>query len=159
MAKFGTFKFGKAKYGSEIRYIYDRTTTDLINDTEKAYINYWDLNRIEQRMKELNDVLNDNSYTVYIITKTDWIKQISTDNLSNFPLLSQLQRLHDNEESLIDNFYTYPTTPKLPETFENLDISKMNDIEKILYDLHLLVTTMIKNYRYCGTFESGEEYI
>ena len=38
--------------------IYDRTYQDLVNETDKAYISYTDLNRIEESVKYLSDILN-----------------------------------------------------------------------------------------------------
>ena len=152
MAKYGSFRYGTVKYGSDTPYIFDRNSLDILNNTDKCYVNYTDLNRIETRMKELSNMLNDEAYVNTIISKTNWIKQIGTNDLSNFPLFTQLKRLHDNEEKLISAFYTHPTTPKLPDTLENLTIYGLNDVVKILYDLYVLVLSMKKSFNYCGDY-------
>ena len=157
MAKYGTFKYGTAKYGiGDILYVFDRNLTDVVNDTQKAYLNYFDLNRIETRMQELTNLMNKYGYVNHIITKTNWIKQISSNDLSNFPILSELKRIHDNEQTLMDSLYVYTSTPLLPNNIENLTIYNVNDIEKILYHLHLIIKSIENTFIYCGTVECGE---
>ena len=156
MAKYGTFRYGEGVYGEEVLYIFDRNSTDLLNDTQKAYLNYFDLNRIETRMQELTNLMNKYGYVNHIITKTNWIQQISSNDLSNFPILSELKRIHDNEQTLMDSFYVYPSTPLLPNNIENLTIYNVNDIEKILYHLHLIIKSIENTFVYCGAVECGE---
>ena len=56
MAEYGTVKYGTAKYGNngdkDILWLFYRTVNDILNDTDRNYINYIDLNRIESRMQE-----------------------------------------------------------------------------------------------------------
>ena len=61
--------------------------------------------------------------------KTDWIKQTGTNEIINFPLKAQIDRIRNNLQILIKSYYTYTSTPNLPDTFENLDIYKINDNE------------------------------
>ena len=160
MAKYGTVKYGTAKYGNngdkDILWLFYRTINDVLNDTDRNYINYFDLNRIETRMQELTNLMNKYRYANDIITKTNWIQQISSNDLSNFPILSELKRIHDNEQALMDSFYVYPSTPLLPNNIENLTIYDVNDIEKILYHLHLIIKSIENTFIYCGTVECGE---
>lgn len=159
MAKYNTFKYGTAVYGGDALWIFYRTVNDLLNETNLAYINYTDLNRIENRMKELTEQLNKYKYSNHIITKTNWKKQTSTNELTNIPLKTELIRIKNNLDILVDSYYIFTTTPPLPNSLENLTIFTANNIEKILYDLHLLIKQMINSYKYCGTFNCGEEYI
>ena len=157
MAKYGNFKYGTAKYGDgDILWVFYRTVNDILNDTDRNYINYTDLNRIESRMQELTEQLNQYKYTNNIETKTDWVKQESTEEITNFPLKTQIDRIRNNLQILIQSYYTYPSTPNLPDTFENLDIYKINDVEKILYDLHIIIKSIENTFIYCGTVECGE---
>lgn len=157
MAKYGSFKYGEMPYGSQTPWIYLRKQSDIDNDTDLAYVNYWDLNRIETRMQELSDKLNSYAYVQNIVTKKDWMKQSDVEDLTNIPTLAHLQRMHTNLAKLIEAYYVYSDTPALPETFENLTVFKMNDIEKILHDLHYTIKDMQIRFRECGTFECGEE--
>lgn len=159
MAKYGTIKYGTAKYGTngdeDILWLFYRTVNDILNDTDRNYINYIDLNRIENRMQELTEQLNQYKYTNNIKTKTDWVKQTGTNDLTNFPLKTQIDRIRNNLQILIKSYYTYPLTPNLPDTFENLDIYKINDIENILYDLCLMIKNMEKDFKKCGLLLCG----
>ena len=159
MAKYGTVKYGTAKYGNngdkDILWLFYRTVNDILNDTDRNYINYIDLNRIESRMQELTEQLNQYKYTNNIETKTNWVKQTGINDLTNFPLKIQIDRIRNNLQILIQSYCTYQSTPNLPDTFENLDIYKINDIEKILYDLHIIIKNMKKDFRRCGLVLCG----
>lgn len=158
MAKYGEFLYGTAFYGSgDVLWIFNRTQKDLTDDTDLAYINYWDLNRIETRMAELRDYFNYYMYAVNIDLKNDWEKVDETNFTTNTPTIEHLDRLHTSEQRLMNAFFVYPTTPLLPATFEYLDIYGMNDIEKILYDLDLMFLSMVDNFRECDTFNCGED--
>ena len=159
MAKYGTFKYGTAKYGNngdeDILWLFYRTVNDILNDTDRNYINYKDLNRIETRMQELTNELNKYKYMNHITTKTDWIKQTSTNEIANFPMKTQIDRIINNLKILMDSYYIYTDTPQLPNTLENATIYKINDIEKILYDLHMLIKNMKKDFKLCGLYLCG----
>lgn len=137
--------------------IFNRTVTDLKNCTDKAYINYWDLNRIEECIKDLSEQLNNYMYCQNTTVKTDWGKQTAISDMTNIPTLEHIERIRNNMQLLIAAFFVYSTTPKLPDTFEKLTIYTANDVEKILYDLHLATESMISNFRECNTFYCGEE--
>ena len=157
MPKYGEFLYGETQYGSEQLWIYNRKQSDLKNNTKKAFINYQDLNRIETRMSELTALLNQYLYVQSITTKTDWEKVTNSNFATNTPTLSHINRLHDNEQKLINAFFVYPTTPTLPVTFEYLDIYRMNNVEKILRDLYMMVLDMVSYFRECDTFYCGED--
>lgn len=156
MAKYGGFKYGtNVKYGGNILWIYDRSVTDIINDTEKAYINYTDLNRIEIRMKELMQQLNTAGYKNKITTKTNWIKPVSTTTMDNIPNEEHLDRIRNNLITLIDTYYKYRTTPTTPNTLKYATIYTINDVEKILYDMHRIIQDMKNDYKKCGLLLCG----
>ena len=73
MAKYSTVKYGTAKYGNngdeDILWLFYRTVNDILNDTDRNYINYIDLNRIESRMQELTEQLNQYKYTNKILSR------------------------------------------------------------------------------------------
>lgn len=157
LSKYGTFKYGTAIYGGDYTYIFDRTKQDLNKDTFKAYINYTDLNRIESRIKKISEMLCYHAYPQQCDTRT-WEHQTSTDTTENIPLKSRdMERIRNNIKKLISQFYVFSYTPALPDNFENIDIKKMNEIEKTLFDLHQMIRAMIDNFRECDTFECGEE--
>lgn len=134
MSMYGKSVYGRTVYGLNTDYIFDRTETDLINDTEKAYINYTDLNRIESGMKRIAD-----KYSVSITVKMNWksFSSSSVETLDNFPLKPQMQRIINNLNRLIEAS-GYTPTVKVPTDFENMDIYKMNNLEKILDEMEYL---------------------
>lgn len=132
MGKYGETIYGKEKYGFARGYIFDRTEMDLLKGTAKAYINYDDLNRIESGMESVSK-----KYGISIVTKTDWEYQLSGNTVTNFPLNVQMERIISNLNKIISAL-GYKTTINIPSSFENMDIYKMNNIERIINDLELL---------------------
>lgn len=102
--------------------IFDRTEQDLVEDTDKAYISYTDLNRIEEACSYLAKILN-----VSIKTKV-W-------TMEEFRYSSEMVRLRDNIKKLQDSYYKKKGTPIVPTTIRYENITEANNIEKILYDI------------------------
>lgn len=89
----------------------------------KGYLNTTDLNRIEGNCKELGELLNIQ------------LGAVKTWGMQNIPTQSDFQRIRDNVEKIRESRYVYPSTPYTPELPLNT-YNKINDIEKILYDVH-----------------------
>jgi len=102
--------------------IFDRTVDDLINDTDKAYIAYVDLNRVEEACKHLADI-----FGVSISTKV-WA-------MEDFRTESEMARMLDNINKLRAAYYTKISTPQTPVRITYDSIYQANDIERILRDL------------------------
>jgi hypothetical protein len=102
--------------------IFDRTVDDLINNTDKAYIAYTDLNRVEEACKHLA-----NLFGVRINTKV-W-------NIEDFRTESEMNRLLENIKKVREVYYTKISTPHTPVRITYDSIYQANDIEKILKDL------------------------
>ena len=103
--------------------IFDRTQDDLVNDTDKAYISYIDLNRIEGACVELAALLN-----VTIETKV-WV-------MDEFRTVSEMNRLRRNIVKLRNAYYSVPGSPATPAAINYLSITQANNIEKIMYDIY-----------------------
>ena len=125
--------------------IYDRTQQDLLNETDKAFISYLDLNRIENAVKYLSDLLNTYGYTNTTINKTDW----SIDELRK---QEDCDRIKTNYEAL-KNAYAYKF--EVP-AFNWATIQEANNIEKILADIENMIDNMKTAFRYSNTFYAGE---
>lgn len=125
--------------------IFDRTQADLVGKTDKAYISYIDLNRIEEATRYISNYLNENGYKNNVDVKTNW-------EMSDIRTVEECLRMKMNYE-IIKNIYPYriKTTPN----FEWATIKEANEIEKILVDIDYLITRMILSFRECGTFNSG----
>ena len=102
--------------------IFDRTVDDLINDTDKAYIAYTDLNRVEEACKQLA-----NLFGISINTKVWSIEDFRTE--------SDMNRLLENIKKVREVYYTKISTPQTPVKITYDSIYQANDIEKILKDL------------------------
>ena len=155
MAKYNMTKFNTAKFDGDILWLFYRDINDIIANTERTYINYTDLNRIETRMEELSNQLNNYKYFNNIQTKTDWDKQTNTNSSTNIPIKNELTIIVNNLKTLVNYYYVYDTTPNCIDSFENLDIYKANDIEEILYDLQDVINNAKKQFKFCGTIFCG----
>ena len=102
--------------------ITDRTAADLSNDTDRAYIAYTDLNRVEEACALLAGRLG-----VTIQTKAWKMEDFRTD--------TEMYRLLNNIKTLRAAYYTKASTPAIPAKITYESIYQANDIEQILKDL------------------------
>lgn len=100
--------------------IYDRTNDDLVNDTDKAYIDYKDLNRVEGACRELAELLG-----VSIQTKT-WV-------ISDWRTEADMERIRQNLIKL-QKVYESAIKTKAPTAITYTSIAQANDVERILHD-------------------------
>lgn len=63
-----------------------------------------------------------------------------------------------NVRNIIEEYYTMPDSPELPEPTAPLTYDGANAIERLIYDILKLYEGMIKRYRICGTFSAGNDY-
>lgn len=135
--------------------ITNRTQSDVnnidINSTtpSKGAYNYTDLNRVETKVKELNDLLVSYSYMASLTTKLDWTY---TDLFKQ----SDAIRYLNNIKAIRNALAQYNTTPQVPSTMANLTYQKANDIEKILVDVEKLLISMENWFVYSGVSNSGQ---
>lgn len=122
--------------------IYDRAQLDVTNKTSKGYYNYTDLNRIEQDCEYLAALFN-----VTISTKA-WVR-------TDFPTLSEMNRIKTNINTVRDAYHTYVNTPATPNTPYNTYL-KANDIEQILSDMKALYDKNSLDVFYLDEIYSGE---
>lgn len=128
--------------------IYDRTQSDVSNDTDKSYISYSDLNRIEEAVKYLSDLMNKYAYENKVNEKTNW-------NMSEFRKKEDCERIKNNFEVLKN---AYPYKFDIPE-FKWETIEEANRIEKILFDINEHIENMKKMFIYSGVDNLGEERV
>lgn len=131
-----------------IEPVVDRILQDLTDMNSRAYLNYWDLNRVEQDTEYLADVLNGYGYNQSLMHKTDWL-------MSDFPYAVQMERIRSNVQTLIDVYHAQEIP--LPGTLQNLNWIKLNDLENNLKLMKEMIARMEQSFRYCGTFYSGQE--
>lgn len=106
--------------------ITDRTQADVTNRTDKAFIAYNDLNRVEEACKTLAEY-----FGVSIVTKTDW-------TMADFRTETDMERIRGNIVKLRDAFYVRDSTPPTPGRIRYQSIGEANNIETILKDMNIL---------------------
>ena len=121
--------------------ITDRTADDLVNDTDKAYIAYTDLNRVEEACELLAGRLG-----VTIQTKV-W-------NIEDFRTDTEMTRLLGNIKKLRAAYYTKGCTPATPVKITYSSIYQANNIEQILKDLGDMYNSMVSG-QHRLTFKLG----
>jgi hypothetical protein len=136
---------------ARLSLITDRTQADLVNDTDKAYIDYADLNRIENAVTSISAWLNSAGYKNTITARAaPW-------EMTDIRTQSDMDRLRDNIKALRAVFSGYATTPATPASITYDSIAQANAIEQILADLDALEANMEADYRYSAEPISGEE--
>ena len=125
----------------------DELTPAELQTLNKGTFNYTDLNRIENKQEELKNLFNDMGYWNTSITNKVW----GENDIFN---VDEFQRILDNTNVLRNAFFVYMDTPKTPNV--SYYWQDINALEKILYDLDVMINDVKSHYRECGTFESGE---
>lgn len=115
------------------KLIYDRTNNDLVNDTDKAYIDYDDLNRIEGACVELGALLG-----VTVSTKTWKITDWRTE--------ADMERIRQNLIKL-QNAYEMAKATQVPAKITYTSIAQANDIERILHDTWIIYRSVMAGKR------------
>lgn len=106
------------------------------------------LNRIEEKQAELKELFNDIGYWNVPILNKEWTK-FGIFNGEDF------KRIINNLDILKRAFFVYSSTPLTPIATYNYQT--INSIEKILFDLDLMVDDIQRRYKFCGTFNCGED--
>lgn len=126
---------------------FETLTESDINYLERGTITINTLNRIETKQEELKNLFNDMGYWNTPITNKTW----GENNIFN---VDEFQRILDNTNVLRQAFFVYKATPNTPPISYYWD--DINSLEKILYDLNVMINDVKSNYRECGTFNCGE---
>lgn len=122
-------------------------TSDEVITLQRGTITIDTLNRIEEKQHELMLLLADELYLNIHITNKAW-------GYNDIFTLSEFERILHNLDVLRQNFYVYSTTPATPNA--EYHYTNINDIEKILVDIELILDDIKSKYRECGTFECEE---
>ena len=123
-------------------------TSDDVISLERGMLTFNTLNRIEEKQETLKNLINELGYWNTNISNNHWDKtKIFTE--------SDFQRIINNTKILSDAFLTFSTTPKKINTSYHFD--NINSIERILYDLDLMIDEVKSLYKECGNIESGDD--
>lgn len=125
----------------------DELTQSEIATLEKGTITYNTLNRIENKQDELKNLFNDMGYWNTPISNKRW----SENGIFN---ANDFQRIINNTNVLRQAFFVYKDTPNTPPI--SYHYNDINALEKILYDLDVMINDVKSKYKKCGTFKCGE---
>lgn len=126
---------------------FQELTESDINILERGMITYNTLNRIEQKQELLKGLFNEMGYWNTNIINKVW----GENDIFN---VDEFQRILDNTNVLRQAFFVYKATPNTPPI--SYHWNDINALEKILFDLDVMINDVKSHYRECGTFESGE---
>lgn len=136
-----------------IELITDRTESDVFRKTQKGLYNYMDLNRVENAVKELSNlvVLLDVQFAPE--TKTDWglPSQFSSNT---WPTQKQMTRYLGNVSKLCE---LVEVKTNIPKSMDRLTWAGANQIENALFLVYSRIQNIIQSFRYSGEFFAGEE--
>lgn len=155
-----------------------RELTEWVAGDLIGSLNFRDLNRIESNIQYLSAILNVYGYNQSMTHKLNW-------TITDFPYLKELRRIIFNIQVLIDAYhhpmlggmcwadleqYTWadleqmswaslePIPIDLPDPAGQLDYVKVNNMERLLFELKDMVRRMELELMRCGTFSCGEGY-
>lgn len=126
----------------------DLTASD-VEILERGTLTINTLNRIEEKQEELKNLFEEDFYFVDKIECKKW-------TMSDYFKQSDFDRILTNLEMLVKAYLVYTSTPAIPDG-NYRKYETINDAEKILFDLDLMINDVKSHYRECGTIECGEE--
>ncbi len=122
-------------------------TSEQVEQLERGTITINTLNRIENKQESLKSLFNDMGYWNTSTTNKEWQYTDIFDEV-NF------QRIINNLYILRNAFFVFKNTPKTPPVSYHYE--DINSLEKILFDLDVMINDVKSRYRRCGTFRCGE---
>ncbi len=122
-------------------------TENEAHSLERGFIDYTTLNRIENKQAELRELLISSGSSFFDIKTKTW----TADDIFNE---TEFQRMVNNLDVLKSAISVLPDTPETPQPI--FYFININDIEKILFDMDVLLQNMISAYWFCGELYCGE---
>ena len=126
-------EYAKSYQGKKWEDLSAEQKTEYLLGLRGAY-SYIDLNRVENAVKYLSDLLNLYGYPNTVTTKTDW-------DANDILKVEEIQRYLDNIAELRNKYYSN-IEDELPTTSTWLTMEGANEIEKILADIDQILRNM-----------------
>lgn len=127
---------------------FQELTASELEILEKGTITINTLNRIESKQELLKGLFNELGYWNTPITNKAW-------NETQIFNADEFQRIINNTNVLREAFFVYKDTPNTPPI--SYHYNDINALEKIIFDLDVMINDVKSHYRECGAFECGEE--
>lgn len=119
---------------------------------EDSY-SYQDLNRVSSNIINLETKIRELDYPV------PPSEALYTWSITDLGLIARINILRARINRLYQVFYKPPAAPEIYENPANIqvfDFKDANDLEVALELLDKLANSLTDNYKYCGTFTTGE---
>jgi len=116
--------------------ITDRSNIDISRRTPKGYLNVVDIRRIESNIAYLSEQLREHGFRSDVATPNEWSKD-------DIVKVSDLESIRDSIISIMETYYMLDEHARALQaiTFESLNFTNVNDIERTMFDLHRLLTS------------------
>lgn len=123
--------------------------------TQTDKYNYGDINKVEGNVELIFDYFSNLSYPIAI----DSI--ITNRNYTSIDVVSSINRLEDNIEALRESVVNPPEylCTKLWDRDSEFSYIDANRWELNLFYINLWADRMVQDFKYSGTFSSGQEVI
>ena len=129
--------------------VYDRTAADLAPGNPKGRYNAADLNRVGAAVAYLAARLQAIGYDLAVLPRTDWTE-------TDIPRRSEMNGYIGDLHALKAIPTVPPVPPEIPRSADRLTIDGANAIERYLYNLGVVETSICENYLYAGEIFAGE---
>lgn len=122
-------------------------TDEDVSILEKGTLTINTLNRIESKQEELTNLFNEMGYWNIISQNRSW-------QYKDFFLQEDFDRILANLESMKLGFFAYRSTPE-PTNRNYRHFQAINNAEKILNDLDVMISDVKSRYKRCGIYRCG----
>ena len=136
-----------------MKWITDRTHSDVMLGNEKGQYTYQDLNRVELAVKELSALAKALDVQFDPVVKLDW-QMLDTFSPESWPVESQMRRYLENVQVLCSAIIG---AAELPVTMDNLTWEGANQIERALAQTEEQIQKILTIFRYSGELYAAEE--
>jgi len=146
---------GTATIYNTVIYKLEDMIPSRTNWTANDYYNAEDLNRVEANTQFIVEYLESIDYDVPL-------EEINTGrDMLSIDFVSSINRIERNLDSIRSNMITPPSYEDMRTWTNKMGFSYLdaNKYEKNLELLYLWATRIFDSYKYCGTFNCGEEVV
>lgn len=128
---------------------FEALTESEIATLEKGTLTINTLNRIENKQRELKNLLDSDVYFVENFESKSW-------NYTDYFKQVDFDRIVENLNKLKNAYFVYSATPQVTDN-NYRRYQTINAVEHILNDLDLMIRDVKSHYRQCGNAECGGE--
>lgn len=115
----------------------------------KGAYNAEDLNRVGDAVAYVTDELKQAGYLVNTAPRNDWV-------VGMIPTPDEMELYLQNVRILRGMVPVLPNTPEVPADMDDLTWEEANDIEKILFDVHVILDLIRRAWYFSGELFAGE---